>query len=1313
MLMIDALGIVAVLCPHASTLENVEALLSHPHWRFISQVQDFLRLRNFRIKVLELSHLVPMRRKRCFICHFREQTDFPIGGLRTYRIDDHVWQLHGALEEPLSHEQARQLSDWNLLPAKLKAVTPKSADKVLKARLSLTTPLPVLVSAYYRQVNLPSKHLETAGAYTWLVQFGKGPVRYLHPLEAARLFGFPPSFGFPWDLSDAMEGIGNAVAPAQIVNLMLPLLRQLDVPVRFQVLKTDEAIALMLLGWPGNKHLALRGESSLLRPAVPSFPVTEWQVPKVVHLPGKASLCYLPRDNVDEHLLQQALGMGGRLKILSRDDTSEVLLVSLSPVEVQVSDFVFKFPRYLTWSEVQPLIGFHETHYSRKILHPDAPLATPKQCCFEHDDFPLSSEIVLLADAHRFVLPWTQDCDIRTYLRRALPFRLEHLLESVWSLRLNAFVGSTDPLPPGTYQVTFLPTKLRVEPIGLIDCYPLDTVQTIEKLLSLRLYAGKASIILTGNGASLQPTDYPLFLVSSQVLRVRCFPLKGGGFSIAAVEENLRSLLVEKGVPSGTVKDRVREVTDKISYEVLRKCLESRAPWTALKQEATKHHIRLLTVTEREAKSSADPLQENDPWFGAKFPKPTQPKRSPKKNPGPTQIDDTFFHCGGAALPVISVDSLFRGQSGLAISEKEEVFDRLPALMQRSRSTGGAALVVLGCSTAELEGEVSHRCSNILVPAWIGPHSSAVRALLIQTGDLDVSLKSTANRILLSEHSESKVLMLHIYKEEAQQMWPHLSHGAPFFLRQIGYEQARSIFQTWSLGYFKNSKKVPPTEAVYAHCFVRVSESVVDKLLSLSGRYGMYATPRSNDRGTDPAYKVIRLPGLTRDEAQLQADAVDTALGLVRSGRGYGVRVRQGSYASAKKTLFPDLDTSDESDSGGSKRFRLLNVPQTFDRATVKVLLQKLRWRAKVLRSEGVGTWLVSTAIAPEARSVDVNDHEVLLLEDRLDPPRNVVASTSRMVFSKPPEKLAPKVESATVKTAPVLPEFKSKFDQLEQKALERVETLETQVASLTQQFQEHAASTNGALEKVGQEVAHLGRMEGRLESFLKEYAATTDTRLKQVEERHEAALEEIKAALKDSSPKFRKDYAILSGGNVLGLKEDAVPELRRVFAWAQRLKGTGDYRTGDSLQYAFIIYENPRDCEQASSCQSLWLKALMCGRVAVPRWQRRITGGVACCADAKREVSLQSLQALEAEAFVAGHGCVTSGLIFEAHALEETVMELTTEPDEPVLTDELLLSEEAVQRRLQYKAQVASAVRSAARRLRCEQQRAMSELGK
>lgn len=150
---------------------------------------------------------------------FREPTDWPIGGLRGFRTEDSVWQLHAGMEARLTDEQPRGLSNWALLPPKLQAIAPKMPDKVLLARICRGQPLPVLASAYYRQLSLPAAHLESTGAYTWLVQFGQGPVRYLHPAEAARLFGFGPSFVFPRVLDEATAGIGNAVAPAQICPL--------------------------------------------------------------------------------------------------------------------------------------------------------------------------------------------------------------------------------------------------------------------------------------------------------------------------------------------------------------------------------------------------------------------------------------------------------------------------------------------------------------------------------------------------------------------------------------------------------------------------------------------------------------------------------------------------------------------------------------------------------------------------------------------------------------------------------------------------------------------------------------------------------------------------------------------------------------------------------------------------------------------------------------------------------------------------------------------------------------------------------------
>ena len=52
---------------------------------------------------------------------------------------------------------------------------------------------------FMRQILLPRATLESKGLFTWLVQFEQ-KLRYLHPCEAARLFGFGPDFRFSVDL---------------------------------------------------------------------------------------------------------------------------------------------------------------------------------------------------------------------------------------------------------------------------------------------------------------------------------------------------------------------------------------------------------------------------------------------------------------------------------------------------------------------------------------------------------------------------------------------------------------------------------------------------------------------------------------------------------------------------------------------------------------------------------------------------------------------------------------------------------------------------------------------------------------------------------------------------------------------------------------------------------------------------------------------------------------------------------------------------------------------------------------------------------
>ena len=94
-------------------------------------------------------------------------------------------------------------------------------------------------------------------------------------------------------------------------------------------------------------------------------------------------------------------------------------------------------------------------------------------------------------------------------------------------------------------------------------------------------------------------------------------------------------------------------------------------------------------------------------------------------------------------------------------------------------------------------------------------------------------------------------------------------------------------------------------------------------LLQISGTDGMYVTPRSSTKTVDPSFMVILFPGFGLEDAKRQRDLVDDVLGVVRTSKGYEVRVHESKYPSTRRVLFPYVEVSDESDAGGPRRFRL------------------------------------------------------------------------------------------------------------------------------------------------------------------------------------------------------------------------------------------------------------------------------------------------------------------------------------------------------------------------------------------------------
>ena len=159
-------------------------------------------------------------------------------------------------------------------------------------------------------------------------------------------------------------------------------------------------------------------------------------------------------------------------------------------------------------------------------------------------------------------------------------------------------------------------------------------------------------------------------------------------------------------------------------------------------------------------------------------------------------------------------------------------------------------------------------------------------------------------------------------------------------------------------------------------------------------------------------------------------------------------------------------------------------------------------------------------------RSIVVSEATIVILEDQIQVQRAILASTNRSVINKTTLQVAPHDGSAT-KAAPLLPEVKTKFEQLETKAMAKVDFLEQKVSALADQVKENAGHTQIALQalesKVEREVV---KMEDRFEQVspqtFKRFGQQTGQRIQRLEDQQQATLNEIKMAI-EQSPKDRK----------------------------------------------------------------------------------------------------------------------------------------------------------------------------------------------
>ena len=471
----------------------------------------------------------------------------------------------------------------------------------------------------------------------------------------------------------------------------------------------------------------------------------------------------------------------------------------------------------------------------------------------------------------------------------------------------------------------------------------------------------------------------------------------------------------------------------------------------------------------------------------------------------------------------------------------------LQEVTKRSYTTKASAVLFLGMLPPEQQFD-PRRVAQVVVPVRIGNTPGAARAVLVQAGTIPVQCPELKEIKVDEKGAELATVIFQIYPEEGFQLPDPMTVKA--FLRTLGFASHIYVREVWATGWYKAGKKVEMSKAQYYHGFLKVLDEKLPELLRLSGRSGFFCTARDADRNPDGRYKVVFLGGLTLDEAQAKLREVSHHFGLVRSKKGYGVRVAEMEYANTKQQLLPGAPVSRDSDEPGPRKFKVIGLPAKVDRSQLKKILRAFSWSVRVQKQIGFRTWSVAAKASPPTRSFRFEEETIVITEDVGVRPCLVGAGDRKAWISGGKIAEVQVIASTSGSTSssqavfPVSDEHDKRFTQIEgqiatiraeQKAAEqrssgRIDDIAKQTDSLNAKVEQMQGSVDGFAQVMQQQLsAAFDKFSHANDLKLDHLAQVQQEALKKVEAAGEERLKELQE-LFAVSPKVRKVEKVEKG---------------------------------------------------------------------------------------------------------------------------------------------------------------------------------------
>ena len=599
---------------------------------------------------------------------------------------------------------------------------------------------------------------------------------------------------------------------------------------------------------------------------------------------------------------------------------------------------------------------------------------------------------------------------------------------------------------------------------------------------------------------------------TTKVIRLRCFPLIGGGKG--DIRNQLREQLLSHGVPENIVSSRIHMICSAVPDTKLGECFQQADVWGALKNICTAASVRLVQPQELKDRqmlmrqSTGKGTQRANPKGQGKV-KQTfdSSKHSPLLPPMVENVEfvQDFQGQDGTSIPVIYPSAFCTNGTGVCPMNLQQAKSFLPV---STISPDPLAILVLGHHEALSNHHIT--VAGTLKATGI---PCLLPATLIQFGDTKVEYKFTGLKVAVSP-TESHILEVVINKDKNSH-WDSNATPIDIVAKSIPAVKEKSVLiGTWGWKSLDNNWK--PTHASTAQVWkghIRIASTALDQMLKASGPEGISLWPKDNDYKADPAYVHLAINADSVTQAQACAQKVPQHLGFVSHRGRFLIRCLRINFNAVKKTLNPEGCILDACEINPTDlRFVLTGLTEGYTAQSITDGLKNAGWNARTVRALSAKTWLLVADKAPAATHLEFNGtlatirpfqkdapgrqfdiqtrpHQAMSLSSWNDDRSTVSAASS---FGQGP--IATKLDEITAKLHETTEQIGTLTEQM-QFMTERQEAHEQQVAEQFEEVEQQQQQMHTNLE---------GSIVQQMKSMFSSFEGNLATRLDRIE--HELA---------------------------------------------------------------------------------------------------------------------------------------------------------------------------------------------------------------